>query len=47
MVSAYGEVERMKSKVWGGDPSVNPVFLTMDAGQLGKKQKSNVVTNYF
>ena len=34
----------MKSKIWGGDPNLNPVFLTMDAGQLGKKQtESNVV----
>ena len=43
MVSAYGEEERMKEKEWGGDPSLNPVFLTMDSGKLGRDQKSNVV----
>ena len=43
MVSAYGEAERMKKKIWGGDPNLNSVCLTMDAGKLGTNQKSNVV----
>ena len=44
MVAAYGEAERMKKKIWGGDPNLNSVWLTMDAGKLGNDQKSNVVT---
>ena len=44
MVSAYGEAERMKDKTWGGDPNINPVILTLDAGKLGNDQKSGVVT---
>jgi len=35
MVCAYGEAERMKTKIWGGDPNINPVFLTLDAGKFG------------
>ena len=44
MVSAYGEAERMKTKIWGGDPNINPIILTLDAGKLGNDQKSGVVT---
>ena len=44
MVSAYGEAERMKRKIWGGDPNINPIILTLDAGKLGTDQKSGVVT---
>ena len=43
MVSAYGEAERMKTKIWGGEPNINPVILTLDAGKLGNDQKSGVV----
>lgn len=44
MVCAYGEEERMKKKIWGGDPITNPVILTLDSGKLGNDQKSGVVT---
>ena len=47
MVCAYGEAERMKTKIWGGDPNINPVFLTLDAGKFGSDQKSGVVNNIF